>query len=232
MKIGNAVVCSGLALAMSFGVVACKSTSTSTTTVETSVTDENGNTETNTSTTTSTTDENGVTTTETTSSTTNDVDYGDAITYTNEYLGIQGTLPSTYQEFDYGEPIEGEDPILCAADDDANAVMIVYRDMSVEPAYSDEYEWADAYSDAVVAEMQNEGEDVSEANIYSDSTFAGAPCTIFSTVSTQADGSAMYRDYIFFLVNGDDGPQGLRFEFFCNSQEALEEVETCFVGME
>lgn len=212
------VLTAGLAGILAFGAVGC----TSTTTTKTEITDENGTTTTETTT---TTNENGQTSTSTTTTTTS----GDAITYSNEALNIEATLPSSFQHAKDEGNLDGEETVLYATDDHGDTVFIIARDLSVEPKFEGSKPWAEYYSEAMTQQIKEDGETDIKAEL-SEGKFAGVPCMILELRSKGPDGGELYRDYFFIVGDTADGLMGLNFGVTAHSEDELTEIENCFVS--
>lgn len=220
----NLIVTAGLAGVLSFGLIGCSASSTQT--VETTVTDENGN-ETTTTTTTQT-DESGTTTTETTNSTDASAS---PLYYVNKGFGFEVTLPEDFVKTEPEPDSDGEETMLYAVNDQNETVFIIWRDLAVEPTFEGPLPWAESYAASLQEMAENNGE-TSVSITTTEGKLAGVPCIILECRSTSGDGVALYRDLFFMVANTDEGLKGIYVGVTTADEQSLDSIENCFRSIE
>lgn len=219
MKVSkNPIIVAGLVGILSLGIVGCSASSSSTTTVETSVSDENGTT-TTTTTQTTTSSENGTTTSE--NVTTADNSTIKSARYENEYYGIGFKLP---EGFEAGETTSDNDSeIVCyyATDGKASEAKIVLQKDIAEnmQGVTDDTSWAKAYAEAYQADMERIGEQDIQVSSAVGKIGAKENIPAVHFESKDENGNAIYRD-IFFVM--DNEGSGLRILLRADSEQTLE----------
>lgn len=215
----NPVLIFAVAGMLALGVAGCSSSHESTSTLETTVTDADGNSKT---TTTTSTTADGKTTTETTESTNGD------LSYVNDFYSVAYRLPVNYSKGTLEPENSNEEVDYYATDGFDNSVaFVLVSGINNIDGVTDADTWAKAYGDQLQKTLEQKGETNIKCTV-DDATIGTTPAK-FLHIESESGVDTIYRD--FFFVTDSDG-DGMRIALTATSETELEALRAGLAGPE